>query len=344
MVLVAGALVFRRRNPMPVLVFTGVVSVFELVVGEPCGPGRDERGDRALYGRLAHRPAHHLAGRPADHDRADRRGDVLRLDPLVHAGEPRHLRLDRDGGGRRRCRAQPPRLRRRDKGTGRARRAHPRGGGPAAGRRGAAADRPRSARCGRAPHRPGQCAGRSRVACHGQTPRPGQGGPRPCAGGQPLRAQRTACHGRTAAAVRRPRGPHRTGPRPGGPRRTGHHLPPGRTAGRGGPRRRRRPASGRRRPRGVPDHPGGADQCAEARGLGRQGRGQRDPGRPDAGGHGPRQRRGPRRADGRRRTRSARDARAGHGTGRGADRGPRYGGGFRVQAILPLKTRTGEDR
>ena len=24
--------------------------------------------------------------------------------------------------------------------------------------------------------------------------------------------------------------------------------------------------------------------------------------------------------------------------------GPRYGGGFRVQAILPLKTRTGEDR
>ncbi|WP_405596685.1 sensor histidine kinase [Streptomyces sp. NBC_01410] len=38
MVLVAGALVFRRRNPMPVLVFTSVVSVFELVVGEPPAP------------------------------------------------------------------------------------------------------------------------------------------------------------------------------------------------------------------------------------------------------------------------------------------------------------------
>ncbi|MEU9008354.1 sensor histidine kinase [Streptomyces sp. NPDC048479] len=38
MVLVAGALVFRRRNPMPVLVFTTAVSVVELVVGDPAAP------------------------------------------------------------------------------------------------------------------------------------------------------------------------------------------------------------------------------------------------------------------------------------------------------------------
>ncbi|WP_327323101.1 sensor histidine kinase [Streptomyces sp. NBC_01210] len=38
MVLVAGALVFRRRDPMPVLVFTTAVSVVELVVGDPAAP------------------------------------------------------------------------------------------------------------------------------------------------------------------------------------------------------------------------------------------------------------------------------------------------------------------
>ncbi|NUK11571.1 sensor histidine kinase [Streptomyces lunaelactis] len=37
-VLVAGALVFRRRNPMAVLVFTTAVSVVELVAGEPPAP------------------------------------------------------------------------------------------------------------------------------------------------------------------------------------------------------------------------------------------------------------------------------------------------------------------
>ncbi|HZX39832.1 MAG TPA: sensor histidine kinase [Streptomyces sp.] len=38
MVLVAGALVFRRRNPMAVLVFTAAVSVVELVAGDPAAP------------------------------------------------------------------------------------------------------------------------------------------------------------------------------------------------------------------------------------------------------------------------------------------------------------------
>lgn len=38
MVLVAGALVFRRRNPMAVLVFTGAVSVVELIAGDPAAP------------------------------------------------------------------------------------------------------------------------------------------------------------------------------------------------------------------------------------------------------------------------------------------------------------------
>ncbi|MEW2086323.1 sensor histidine kinase [Streptomyces sp. NPDC005283] len=38
MVLVAGALVFRRRNPMAVLVFTTAISVVELVVGDPAAP------------------------------------------------------------------------------------------------------------------------------------------------------------------------------------------------------------------------------------------------------------------------------------------------------------------
>jgi signal transduction histidine kinase len=38
MVLVAGALVFRRRNPMAVLVFTTTVSVVELVAGDPAAP------------------------------------------------------------------------------------------------------------------------------------------------------------------------------------------------------------------------------------------------------------------------------------------------------------------
>lgn len=38
MVLVAGALVFRRRNPMAVLVFTAAVAVVELVAGDPAAP------------------------------------------------------------------------------------------------------------------------------------------------------------------------------------------------------------------------------------------------------------------------------------------------------------------
>ncbi|MGI5399532.1 sensor histidine kinase [Streptomyces sp. CA-135486] len=38
MVLAAGALVFRRRNPLAVLVLTGVVSVAELVTGDPPAP------------------------------------------------------------------------------------------------------------------------------------------------------------------------------------------------------------------------------------------------------------------------------------------------------------------
>lgn len=38
MVVVAGALVFRRRNPMAVLLFTGAVSVLELVAGDPAAP------------------------------------------------------------------------------------------------------------------------------------------------------------------------------------------------------------------------------------------------------------------------------------------------------------------
>lgn len=50
-----------------------------------------------------------------------------------------------------------------------------------------------------------------------------------------------------------------------------------------------RPA-GRRRPGGLPHHPGGLDQCAEARGRAGQGRGQRRARRPEHRGHDPRQR------------------------------------------------------
>ena len=222
----AAALVLRRRCPVTVLAAHRRAHRRRAVVAPAtrAPPSRMTAVDRPLHRRLAHRPPHHLARRPAHHDRPDRRRDALRAPPLVRAGEPRHLRLDRHGRRRRRRRPQPPRLRRRHPGARRAGRAHPRGGGPAPRRRGAPADRPRPARRRRPPHRPGQRPGRGRLARHGQAPRPGQGGPRPRPRGQPLRAQRTPRHRRPAAAVRRPRGAHRAGPGPRRPRRARRHA------------------------------------------------------------------------------------------------------------------------
>lgn len=230
--------------------------------------------------------------------------------------------MDRNGVGGGRRRTQPPRLCRRHPGAGRAGGAHPRRGGQAPGRRGAAADRPRPPRCRRPPHRPGQRPGRGGGPCHGQAPRPGQGGAGARTGGQSLRAQRTARHRRPAAPVRRPRGTHRTGAGPRGARRPGRHLPQRRTPGGGGLQPRADRHARRRRPGRVPDHPGGADQCAQARGARRAGRGQRGAGGTRPGGHRPRRRRGPgrgvragerrvRRVGGRRGPRPDRDARAG---------------------------------
>ena len=81
---------------------------------------------------------------------------------LVVTGEPRRASPGSAWPPARRRRPQPPRLRGRGRGAGPPGRADPRGGGPAPGRRGTAADRPGAARRGRPPHRGGQRAGRRR--------------------------------------------------------------------------------------------------------------------------------------------------------------------------------------
>ena len=228
-------------------------------------------------------------------------------------------------------------------GARRASGAHPRGGGPPPGRRGAAAHRPRPARRRRPPHRPGQRPGRGRRARHGQAPRPGQGGPRPRTGGQPLRAERAARHRRAAAPVRRPGGAHRARPR-SAPCSTSWSAPSATPDSRS-----RWPA-----PTGRPPLPAAVDLAAyrviqealtnvqQARGTRRRrprsasygwGRTSRSPSSTTAPGAG--------------RARRGRRTGGGHGLlgmrervtalGGRCTAGPRYGGGFRVHAILPVR-------
>ena len=189
-----------------------------------------------------------------DHDHG---GPGRRRLHLPHAN--RHVRL---GLRSRRALAQPA-----DGATARDGRAPGRGarGGVATGRgRGAAADRPRDARPGRAFDERDGRAGRRRAPDPRPRPRPGAR----CRGEDrahgPRSADRDAPPARRPAPARRPRRA-RAAAHAGRGRRAGRARPGRRPAGRAAAARRAPAAAGRARPGGVPDRPGGADERAQAR-------------------------------------------------------------------------------